>query len=220
MIDRARALEEVDALLRGRGAHRAGVATSSWVLLTACVVGGGALYGAAMGGYNGRPLQSGYSALKVPILLGVSALICLPSFCVINVLLGLGDQLGAACRAVLGTQAVVALALASLAPLVPVCYLSVQSYQQALLANGALFALASLGGQLALARHYRALIAIDPRHRLARDLWLALFVFVSVQMAWVLRPYIGTPNAPPTFLREGAWGNAYVVVFRLIANQL
>ncbi|MDP6107356.1 MAG: hypothetical protein QGI33_02830 [Candidatus Brocadiia bacterium] len=33
-------------------------------------------------------------------------------------------------------------------------------------------------------------------------------------MVWVLRLFIGDPNAPVAFLRPDAWGNAYVVIVR------
>ena len=29
-------------------------------------------------------------------------------------------------------------------------------------------------------------------------------------MAWVLRPFIGSPSSPVNFFRREAWGNAYV----------
>jgi hypothetical protein len=39
-------------------------------------------------------------------------------------------------------------------------------------------------------------------------------------MAWVLRPFVGDPNQPTHFFREGAWGNAYVEVARMIVGVL
>ena len=39
-------------------------------------------------------------------------------------------------------------------------------------------------------------------------------------MGWILRPFIGDPRAPIAFLRSDAWGNAYVVVIRLIVRIL
>ena len=37
-------------------------------------------------------------------------------------------------------------------------------------------------------------------------------MFVAVQLAWVLRPFIGAPRMRVRFLRADAWGNAYVEV--------
>ncbi len=60
------------------------------------------------------------------------------------------------------------------------------------------------------------LIAANPRHRIARDAWLALYLFVAIQMAWVLRPFVGDPDQPTRFFRAGAWSNAYVEIAQLI----
>src|SRR5215213_8642068 len=69
----------------------------------------GLLYGAVMGSWSGfapdRFLQVVYSAVKVPMLLGVTFLIALPSFFVINTLIGLRDDFAEATRALVATQA-------------------------------------------------------------------------------------------------------------------
>lgn len=211
------ALRAADDLLRAAGRHRAGASTAPFATLAVALVACGLGYGAAMGSWGVRPLQSLFSGLKVPLLLAATTAICLPSFWMVNTLLGLRADTGAATRAVVGAQGVVAIALAALAPMILFTYASITEYTLAVLANGAMFAVASLGGQLSLARHYRALIARDPRHRIARDAWLVLYVFVAIQMAWVLRPFIGSPDIDVRFFRPDAWSNAYVVVARLIA---
>ena len=81
---------------------------------------------------------------------------------------------------------------------------------------GLMFAAASLSAQVLLRRYFRALIARNPRHGWMFWLWIAIYAFVGIQMAWVLRPFIGSPDAPVTFFREGAWSNAYVAVLRIV----
>jgi hypothetical protein len=46
--------------------------------------------------------------------------------------------------------------------------------------------------------------------------WIVIYVFVGIQMGWVLRPFIGDPRAPVQFFREDSWSNAYVVVLEMI----
>ena len=173
-----------------------------------------------MGVWGARPLQSCYSGLKVPMLLGISTAVCLPSFYAVNSLLGLRRDFAAAVRGILAAQATLAIAVASLSPVTLFVYASGASYRFALTFNGLAFALAAAAGQLALARHYRPLIRSNGRHRWARNVWLALYVFVAIQAAWVLRPYIGAPDLPPTFLRRDAWTNAYVEVWNLVARLI
>ena len=132
----------------------------------------------------------------------------------VNTVLGLRDDFAAALRGVLCAQATVAVALAALVPVTLTAYASSSNYRFAVAFNGLQFALAALAGQRTLARHYRPLIAANPAHLRARRLWLVLYVFVAIQLAWILRPFVGAPGLPATFLREDAWSNAYVVVVR------
>lgn len=188
--------------------------------LALLVVVFGLAYGAVMGSYAGpkgpRVLQMIFSATKVPLLLLLTFAISLPSFFVLNTLLGVRDDFGDAVRALVATQAALTIILASLAPITGVWYLSVTGYREAILFNALMFGVASIAAQFLLRRLYRPLIARNPKHRLLLRLWLLVFAFVGIQMGWVLRPFIGHPAGRTTFFREGAWGNAYVEVAIMI----
>jgi hypothetical protein len=56
----------------------------------------------------------------------------------------------------------------------------------------------------------------NPRHRLMATAWLVLYAFVGIQMGWMLRPFVGSPDRRPAFFRPEPFSNAYVVVARLI----
>lgn len=163
-----------------------------------------------MGSWSGRSLQVAYSCTKVPLLLAASTVVCIPNFFVVNTVLGLRGDFQAAFRGVLASQATLGISLAALSPLIALLYVSGCSYPLATLTNGAAFLMATLAGQWTLTRHYRPLIARDPRHRIGLVGWLALYQFVSIQLAWSLRPFIGSPDFDTTFLREDSWTNAYV----------
>lgn len=191
--------------------------------LAACVVGFGGAYGAAMGLYGirgGNAWQVAFSASKVPLLLLVTFALALPSFFVMNTLVGTRDDFRAALRAHVQAQAAITLILASLAPLTLVWYASHVSYPLAVLFNAAMFGLAAIAGQAVLRRLYRPLIARNRRHRTLLIAWLLMYAFVGIQMGWVLRPFVGAPGSPVRFFRPGAWGNAYVEVWRLISQVL
>jgi hypothetical protein len=79
-----------------------------------------------------------------------------------------------------------------------------------------MFAVASFGAQWLLRREYRPLISSRYAHRWMLRVWLFIYVFVGIQMGWVLRPFIGNPAAPVQFFREDSWSNAYVVVIEMI----
>ena len=184
----------------------------------------GVFYGAVMGTFGGvrgeRALQLVYSGLKVPLLLLVTFALSLPSFFVLNTLLGVRADFGRALRALVATQAVLTIVLASLAPFTALWYASSGAYRPAILFNAAMFALASFAAQGLLRRWYAPLIARNPRHRVLLRTWIVIYAFVGVQMAWVLRPFVGDPGQPTRFFRQGAWGNAYVEVARMVIEVI
>lgn len=209
--------------LRGRGGEKGEVRAgrSKLVMLGVMGVGLAGLYGATMGTFPDesggvRPWQMLFSAIKVPMLLVVTFLVALPSFFVLNTLLGVRDDFGEVMRALGNTQAVVTLVLASLAPVTLFWYVSTTEYDWALVWNGVMFLVASLAGQVALVRSYKPLIARNRVHRRLLLAWLVLFTFVGIQLGWVLRPFVGSPGAPTQFFRSGAWGNAYVEVWQIV----
>jgi len=210
------AFADVDGLLRGRAEAAAEIGPAVWRNRMAVGLIGGILYGAVMGSYGGVGLQGLYSGLKVPLLVGVSTLLCLPNFYTVNAVLGLRSDFGRALRAILAAQVTVAAVLACLAPLTAFFYLGIAEYGTAVALNGVMFLVAALAGQVTLARAYRPLVAENPLHRVGRAAWLTLYVFVAIQAAWVVRPFVGDPALPTRFLRAGAWGNAYVEIVGLL----
>lgn len=209
-------LTHVDGLLRGEGIYASG--RTAWRRLLLIVVLAGAGYGAVMGSFGGRPLQALFAAVKVPVLVSVSTAVCVPNFFIVHVLLGLRDDFAAALRGIVSAQATFALTLVSLAPLTALGYLSSSDYGFARLLNGAMFLLGLSAAQITLARHYGPLIRRDPRHRRGLAAWFVLYAFVAVQLAWVLRPFIGDPDQPTRLFRESAWGNAYVEIFHILTG--
>jgi hypothetical protein len=180
----------------------------------------GLLYGAVMGSFGGvfspAALQMLYSGLKVPLLLLATFVLSLPFFFVANSLLGLRSDFADAVRALLATQAGLAIILASLAPFTLFWYASADEYQAAVAFNGLMFFIATISAQWILRSYYRPLIQRNPTHVWMLRTWVVVYSFVGIQMAWVLRPFVGTPGSPVQFFREESWGNAYVVVAKLL----
>jgi hypothetical protein len=191
-----------------------------------CLVAFAMAYGAVMGAFRGLVgrdqwlLQIAYSAIKAPLLLTGSFIIGLPSFFVLSTLLGLRRDFAESVRALVAAQAGLAIVLASLGPLTLLWYASSTNYQQALLFNGVMFAAATLAAQYLLRLYYRPLVQRDPRHRRLLLCWAFIYMLVAIQLAWLLRPFIGSPQVDVQFLRPEAWDNAYVIVGRLILRTL
>jgi hypothetical protein len=204
--------------------RRTGANVPSWRMLIWAVIAFGMFYGGVMGTYGGfggpRMWQVVYSAVKVPFLLFTTFFLSLPSFFVINTLLGLRSDFARVMRALLATQAGLTIILSALAPYTAFWYVSGSRYQPAILWNGLMFAVASGSAQWMLRRSYQPLVDSNPKHRLMLRAWLVIYVFVGIQMGWVLRPFIGDPGSPVQFFREGSWSNAYEVVLQMIWDVL
>lgn len=215
-----------DILRRAPWTTQTHEAPGALVRLATHLAGFAFFYGAMMGtfrllaGQEEWLKQILFSALKVPILLSGSFLVGLPSFFVLSTLLGLRKDFGQSLRAIVAAQAGLAIVLAALAPLTLLFYASSANYGNALLFNGVMFAVASLAAQYLLRGYYRPLIARNPRHRKLLVSWGCIYVAVAIQLAWLLRPFVGAPGAPVEFLRPEAWDNAYVVVVRMVLRAI
>lgn len=200
--------------------QREGTAFAYFRLAVLTIVLGG-VYGAVMGTYDlsaDRTTQILFSAIKVPLLLAGTFAICLPSFFVFNTLLGLRNDFPAAARAVMTSQAALTAVLASLAPYTAFIYFNTNYYRAAVMFNGLMFGIAIIAAQIVLLRLYRPLIAWNERHRVLVVMWLLMYVFVGIQVAWILRPFIGNPGMDVQFVRAESFENAYVGLAKLIAN--
>ena len=223
---RAVAYTADDVLRQAAWVTRPGDSRRAILRLAASLVLFALLYGAAMGTFRAvaaEPqwaLQMLYSAIKVPLLLTATFVISLPSYYVLNSLLGLSGDFGKAARSLIAAQAGLAIVLASLAPMTLLWYASSANYQQALLFNGLMFAVASIAAQRLVRGYYRPLIAADRRHAWLLWCWLFVYAAVAIQMAWLLRPFVGSPDRPVQFLRDNPWDNAYEYVARLVWQTL
>lgn len=110
-----------------------------------------------------------YAGIKVPVLIVFTVLVALPSFFVINTLVGLREDFRDSLRAIVSAQAGLMIILVSLAPLTLFSYVtfgaSEVSYQVAVLFNAAMFGLASVAAQILLRSYYQQLW-------LARPTWI------------------------------------------------
>ena len=214
-------LLQADSVLRAESwAVKEGSFTRRLTQLGLLVFVFGITYGAVMGSFGGifgeRFWQIIYSAVKVPLLLTATFALSLPSFFVVNTLFGLRSDFLYSIRALLATQAGLTIVLASFAPFTILWYVSSANYRGAIVFNTLMFGSASFTAQWLLRRFYEPLVRRDGRHRTLLRAWLAIYAFVGIQMGWVLRPFIGSPDLTPQFFRQGAWGNAYVNLAKII----
>ena len=180
----------------------------------------GATYGLGMGAFDlstpQRWLLPLFAAMKVPLVLLGTFLVCVPGFFVLNSVAGVRSDWARARDAVMAGQAAMAMCLASLTPLTLFLYTSGVDHRRAIWVSLATFTVATIAGQVVMQRRYRVLIAHASVHRMLFLAWIMMYAFVGVQFGWMLRPFVGTPGKPVEFLRDEAFTNAYVAVARIV----
>jgi hypothetical protein len=216
----------LDALLSDVLAER-GLARHWWRLCLLMTLGS-ALYGAVLGQWHG-PRLAAYVALKLPlVVLITSAFTLLLSF-ILGHLLGLPLRFGQVAVLVFLGLASASLLLAALAPVAwlftvsapPPSAAARTAHNLLYLMHTAFVGGCGLAGSLALRKALRATARPPAVVRRVYWSWLLAYAFVGGEVAWALRPFVGSVYQPVVFLRENALrGNVYEFVFTDIVPHL
>lgn len=179
----------LDLLEREDSAPPERMAALARVLVAAIVAGAGA-FGAVVGAHRGG-LQMLWCAVKVPLLLMVTLVVCAPPFVALaraaDVPLGARRVIALA----LGSCARFALVLMGLAPFVWLSEAQAMGYHRVILAVVAVCAIAgAAAGRLLFAGLARAGSA-GTRVGLA---FVVVFALVGAQTSWILRPFVVRPR--------------------------
>jgi len=180
----------------------------------------GALYGAVMGTYAGG-IQILYDALKIPMLLLIAVYVSLPTFYVLNGILG--GELSFRQMAVLFMVSITVMATLMIAFL-PVTFFfmlttperTFATYAFTVLLNVFFFAISGLAAVSYLLQGFSRIHGENKKWVPAMLIGSSVLAFVGTQLAWVLRPYFHMSEAfiaPPS-------GNFYIALFALIARLL
>jgi hypothetical protein len=218
--ERRQLLDELQ-LDRAVSSHIAGL------VLTIAVFG--AMYGAVLGSWHGARLAV-YVAVKVPLMLLVTASITALFNWIVAALFGVPLRLRQVFALSILPLAVTAVVAASLAPVAWLFTSSLPPPGQAqrtlhnllYLTHVTLIAGAGLAGTVAL-RHAlidvcRGDIARATRIRIS---WTIVYALVGGEVAWALRPFVGSVYLPVVFLREDALqGNVYEFILTDILPHL
>jgi hypothetical protein len=191
----ASVLSTLDELLRkpdaGFARARSGAPVGAWAIrVFAGSVGCCVLYGAGSGFFAGGA-QIGIAAVKVPIIVAWSVLLCLPSLYVFGLLAGAALTRARFIVTLTGFVGMLALVLVGLLPIEWLFSVSTQSLAFAVWLHLVLWAIAVVFG----ARFLRAALPEMPASAVA--LWLVLFCVVCFQVTTFMRPTLWRePNAP------------------------
>lgn len=183
------------------------------------------LYGATVGLWR-SPLQGVYAGLKFPLLIYLTLLANAGLNTMISQVFGLGLSFRQTFRVLLMSFTLAAVILASLVPVSLFVLGNTPSLTAAdsfaahlFLKSFHVFAIA-LAGVTANVRLHQLLLHLSGDRGRARNIrfgWLAGNLFLGSQIAWILRPFIGSPFLDVQVLRDDAFdGNFYENLFQTI----
>jgi hypothetical protein len=188
---------------------------------------GAGVYGVTVGIWR-APLQSYYTAIKFPLLIfltcGGNALLN----GMLAQVLGSGLSFRQTSVAILMSFAIAAIILGGFAPITLFVWYNAPALgsERAVLGHSVMLlthvcAIAS-AGIIANRRLFDLLKRVSGRDATARAVlfsWLAGNLFLGAQLAWNLRPFIGSPNLVVQFLRpDPLRGNFYEAVWRALLH--
>ena len=196
---------------------------SGWLFTCAAlIVLGGGVYGWTLGLWR-APLQSLYTAVKFPLLV----LLTCGGNALLNGLLaqvlGLGISIRQSTLTILTSLALMAAILGAFSPVTlfllyntpPLAAHLPASHAALLTAHVALIAFAGVVANRRLLRLLARLAGDAARARTILLAWLAGNLLLGSQLAWVLRPFVGSPGLPVQFLRpDPLHGNFFEAVAR------
>ncbi|HEV3006638.1 MAG TPA: hypothetical protein VGX78_19360 [Pirellulales bacterium] len=185
------------------------------------VVLGSAGYGATFGLWRSWKLAL-YVAIKLPLLLVATTSLVMLLNWMLAQLMGSGLRFAQVAALTYRAMATASVVLASLAPVA--AFLAVAcppprpsddlSHNVLLLAHVAFVACAGVYGNGTVLRGLARVCRPGTRITRLYLSWLATNALVGCQLAWILRPFLGSPNYPVAFLRSDALdGNFFEFVF-------
>lgn len=157
-----------------------------------------AVYGCSMGITRGG-FPAAISALKLPLLYTLTLAVCLPCFYVLNSIFGPGLHIRSCLRLLLLAVSANAVALLSYAPVsfffsFTTSTATDSGYRFMLLMHVAVFAVAGAlsVGIIAMIFRQAALLRRVPLRPAFFSVFALVYGIVGMQMAWVLRPWVGS----------------------------
>ena len=178
------------------------------------------LYGIVMGSYNGW-LQSLVTGIKIPALIFLSLIICFPALFVIQYMIGSTMTVYQMSNVILSGFIVFSTIALSFAPIVIFFMITGNNYQFLKLLHVAIF---TFSGIFAIKTILTGLTFSCEKKNIYPKLgmsifkiWIFIFAFVSSQLAWNLRPFVGSRELPFELFRHRE-SNFYVAVIQSVAG--
>lgn len=180
-------------------------------------------YGVIMGSYNSIQ-QAMLTGAKLWILLNLSLLICFPSFYIVQLVLGSKVAIKQLFVIMLSGFVMTTTLMLAFAPIVLFFQLSGDNYQFLQLLHVFIFIFSGFFGMRTVLEALKSVFestGVYPKIGLtAFRIWVIIFAFVSIQLAWNLRPFLGSKDMPFELVRSETQGNFYSTMLQAVGKMM
>jgi hypothetical protein len=187
------------------------------------ILGLSAVYGLAMGAagllvdWQRGFLQMVASGVKVPMLYLLSVGVCFPVLYIVVVLMGSRLSFLQTLSLILLALTLNALLLVSCAPIVFFFLVTGADYHFVKLLHVVIFTFSGVWAMIALWQGLKLMCEKSDLYTKQAlrilQVWILVFCFGGTQMAWSLRPFVGSPGEPFEWVRENREMNFYKAVW-------
>lgn len=178
------------------------------------------LYGVVMGSYNSFQ-QAISSGLKLPVLFLLALFICFPALFIIQYALGSRLKFWQMLKIMLSGFVLISLIMASFAPIVIFFLITGDNYAFLKLLHVGIIGLSGIFGMKTIIDALR--FSCEKKNIYPKvgvvvfRFWILILAFVGTQLAWNLRPFVGSKVLPFELFRKRE-GNFYIAVIQTSRN--
>ncbi|MFK7774623.1 MAG: hypothetical protein AB8F94_20960 [Saprospiraceae bacterium] len=180
-------------------------------------------YGLIMGSYNSW-MQAISSGAKLTSLLFLTLIICFPSFYIVQLVLGSKVKIKQLAVMMLSGFLMTTTIMLAFAPIVLLFQLSGDNYNFLKFLHVGVFIFSGFFGMRAVLDALKNSFAeqgVYPQIGLSIfRVWVIIFAFVGIQLAWNLRPFVGYKDMPYELLRKDTQGNFYSSMMNSLGEMM
>ncbi len=180
-------------------------------------------YGLIMGSYNSW-MQALSSGAKLTSLLFLTLIICFPSFYIVQLVLGSKVKIKQLAVMMLSGFLMTTTIMLAFAPIVLLFQLSGDNYNFLKFLHVGVFVFSGFFGMRAVLDALRNSFAeqgVYPQIGLSIfRVWVIIFAFVGIQLAWNLRPFVGYKDMPFELFRQNTQGNFYSSMIKSLGEMM
>lgn len=180
-------------------------------------------YGLIMGSYNSW-MQALSSGAKLTSLLFLTLIICFPSFYIVQLVLGSKVKIKQLAVMMLSGFLMTTTIMLAFAPIVLLFQLSGDNYNFLKFLHVGVFVFSGFFGMRAVLDALKNSFAeqgVYPQIGLSIfRVWVVIFAFVGIQLAWNLRPFVGYKNMKFELFRQETQGNFYSSMIKSLGEML